>query len=97
MHHDMMPGPGRALMLRQAKTFGLMLAPAAAAAAVAVCGFLIIPDTIIPAMDLTAIRKTCDRVVEVLLTSRDLVELQRSDILIRRLDCSVSLRLPKEP
>ena len=54
--------------------------------------FVVMPDN----TDRAA-RKTCDRAVEVLLTSRDPVELQRSGILIHELDCSISRRLPKEP
>lgn len=44
-----------------------------------------------------AATKTCDRAVEVLLTSRDPIELQRSGILIHELNCGSSRRLPKEP
>ena len=47
--------------------------------------------------DLIAARKACDRAVEVLLTSRDPIELQRSGILIHELNCGISRRLPKEP
>lgn len=46
---------------------------------------------------LPATRKACDRAVEVLLTSHDPVELQRSGILIHELNCSIGRRLPKEP
>lgn len=40
-------------------------------------------------------RAKCDEVVETLLTSRDLVEVNRAGILIDRLNCGVSRRLPK--
>jgi hypothetical protein len=39
-------------------------------------------------------RAWCDRAVATLLKSRDPMELQRADILIRRLDCAVRRRLP---
>ena len=39
-------------------------------------------------------KEACDRAVANLLYSGDPIELQRSDILIRRLDCSVTRRLP---
>lgn len=57
-----------------------------------VCIFVVLFGT-----DLDAARRACDRAVDTLLTSRDPVELQRSSILIRALDCSVSRRLPREP
>lgn len=44
-----------------------------------------------------AARKTCDRAVELLLTSRDPIELQRSGILIHELNCGISRRLPNVP
>lgn len=44
-----------------------------------------------------AATKTCDRAVEVLLTSRDPIELQRSGILIHELNCGITRRLSKEP
>lgn len=54
--------------------------------------FFVIPDS----TDRAA-RKTCDRAVDMLLTSRDPIELQRSGILVHELDCGISRRLPKEP
>jgi hypothetical protein len=36
----------------------------------------------------------CDRQVQILLTTKDLVELERARTLIHELDCSVSRRLP---
>lgn len=39
-------------------------------------------------------RGLCDRAVEALLNSADLVEVTRAGIIIRRLDCSIGRRLP---
>ena len=44
-----------------------------------------------------AARRACDQAVEVLLTSRDPIGLQRSGILIHELNCGISRRLPKVP
>ena len=85
--------------LKYAKAIGLVLAPTA----IVVFGFTIssyIFGAVLPVelgTDLAAARKACDRAVEMLLTSRDPIELQRSGILIHELDCSISRRLPKEP
>lgn len=38
-------------------------------------------------------RAMCDQAVNTLLTTKDLVELQRSVFLIRRLDCGITRRL----
>jgi hypothetical protein len=38
-------------------------------------------------------RALCDQAVNTLLTTKDLVELQRSVFLIRRLDCGITRRL----
>lgn len=91
MHQDRLLGCNDGLAMGRAKTIGAMIT----CAIMVVCSFVIIlePDL----SDLTTIRKACDRAVEAVLISRDPVELQRSDILIRALDCSVSRRLPKEP
>ncbi len=78
---------------------GLVLAPTA----IVVFGFVIPSYVFSVALpielgtDLVAARKTCDRAVEALLTSRDPVELQCSGILIHELNCGISRRLPKEP
>ncbi len=88
MHLDTLHGRARGPTLRSAREVGLMLVPAA----FVVCSFVVLFGT-----DLGAARRACDRAVDTLLTSRDPVELQRSGILIRALDCSVSRRLPKEP
>ncbi len=40
-------------------------------------------------------RKVCDRAVDALLNSGDLVEVQRAGILIDQLRCSVARRLPQ--
>lgn len=63
-------------------------------------GYTYMLDAVLPielGTDLAAARKACDRAVEMLLTSRDPVELQRSGILIHELNCGISRRLPKEP
>lgn len=39
----------------------------------------------------------CDRAVAAMLESRNPVELQRADLLIRNLNCRVRERLPREP
>jgi hypothetical protein len=39
-------------------------------------------------------RALCDQAVDTLLTTKDLVELQRAMFLVRRLDCGVTRRLP---
>ena len=91
MHLDTLLGRARGPMLRRARDFGLMLIPAALGA----CSLVVLFSLF--GMDLGAARRACDRAVEVLLTSRDPVELQRSGILIHELDCSISRRLPKEP
>jgi len=39
-------------------------------------------------------RALCDRAVEALLNSTELVEVTRAGIVIRRLDCSIGRRLP---
>lgn len=41
-------------------------------------------------------RAACDRAIDTLLKSRDPVELQRVDILIRHLRCDVAKRLPSQ-
>ena len=51
----------------------------------------IIPDDISPAYSEQV--KACDRAVDALLNSHDLVEVQRAGILIDNLDCSVARRL----
>ena len=51
----------------------------------------IIPDDTSPAYSERV--KACDRAVDTLLNSRDLVEVQRAGILIDNLDCSVARRL----
>ena len=91
MHQDELLGRNHRLTVGWVKTVGAMVA----CAAVVVCSFVIIfgPEL----TGLAATRKACDRAVEAVLTSRDPVELQRSGILIRALDCNVSRRLPKEP
>lgn len=43
-----------------------------------------------------AVTAKCDQAVAALLESRDPIELQRADILIRNLDCSIRKRLPRE-
>ena len=47
----------------------------------------------IPASGDAAVRAKCDQVVGMLLESRDPVELQRADMVIRHLDCDVRRRL----
>lgn len=42
------------------------------------------------------IKALCNSSVETLLNSKDLVEVTRAGILIRRLDCSIRWRLPDE-
>jgi len=88
MHLDTLLGRARGSTRRRAREVGLMLVPVT----LVVCIFIVLFGT-----DLGAARRACDRAVDMLLTSRDPVELQRSSILIRALDCSVSRRLPKEP
>ncbi len=41
--------------------------------------------------------RACDQAVGTLLSSNDLVEVQRSGIIIQALECDVSSRLPWEP
>ena len=87
--------------MRQDTLLGLAFVPAAVVAGT----FIILfgsdlasskTDFAVYDINFTATRKACDRAVEVLLTSRDPIELQRSGILIHELDCSISRRLPKE-
>lgn len=91
MHRGRLLGRHHRLTVGWLGTIGAMVVCAALVA----CGVLVVfgPEL----TDLAATRKACDRAVDVVLTSRDPVELQRSGILIRALDCSVSRRLPKEP
>lgn len=99
MRQDMLLSRVHGPMLKYAKAIGLMLAPTV----IVVFGFAIssyIFGSVLPVelgTDLTAARKACDRAVEVLLTSRDPIELQRSGILIHELNCGISRRLPREP
>ncbi len=88
MHRDTLLGRAHGSMPRHAGTIAFVLLLAAIV-------FCILAIPIGP--DLAAARKACDRAVDMLLTSQDPVELQRSGILIRALDCSVSRRLPREP
>ena len=39
--------------------------------------------------------KVCDRAIDMLFNSRDLIEVQRAGILIDNIGCSVSKRLPR--
>ena len=91
MQLDMLLGRARGPMLRRSRDVGLMLVPAAVGA----CSLILLFDLF--GTDLGAARRACDRAVEMLLTSRDPVELQRSGILIHELDCSIGRRLPEEP
>jgi hypothetical protein len=50
----------------------------------------------IPRLHEAEVRRLCDVSVQTVLTSHDLVELQRAAILIDRLDCSVRSRLPDD-
>ena len=99
MRQDTLLGRVHGPTLKCAKAIGLVLAPTA----IVVFGFAIssyIFGAVLPGelgTDLIAARKACDRAVEVLLTSRDPIELQRSGILIHELNCSISRRLPTEP
>ena len=99
MRQDTLLGRVHGPTLKYAKTIGVVLAPSA----ILVFGFTIssyIFSAILPGelgTGLAAARKACDRAVEILLTSRNPIELQRSGILIHELDCSISRRLPKEP
>ncbi|WP_200305382.1 hypothetical protein [Paracraurococcus ruber] len=62
-------------------------------------------DLMVPALDdprnvppsIVERRQICDRVVDALLNTRDLIELQRSGILVRQLECDVARRMPREP
>lgn len=49
----------------------------------------------VPAPSDPAASAACDRAVAAMLDSRDPVELQRADMLIRHLDCGVRKRLPR--
>ncbi len=99
MRQDTLLGRVHGPTLRYAKAIGLALAPTA----IVVFGFAIssyIFSVALPVelgTDFAAARKACDRAVELLLTSRDPIELQRSGILIHELNCGISRRLPKEP
>ena len=91
MRQDTLLGRVHGPTLRHAKDIGLTLA--LPVFTVCIVGILFSSEF----TDLAAARKVCDRAVEMLLTSRDPVELQRSGILIHELDCGISRRLPKEP
>jgi hypothetical protein len=39
-------------------------------------------------------RAMCDRAVDALLTSKDLVEVTRAGIIVNQIDCSIARRLP---
>lgn len=91
MRQDTLLGRVHGSVLKRAKAVGLVLA--LPVFTVCIVGILFSSDF----ADLTAARKACGRAVEMLLTSRDPVELQRSGILIHELNCGISRRLPKEP
>lgn len=94
MRQDTLPGRVHSLAPTFAKFIGLVLA----FTLLGVGSFVILLGLF--GLDLKpfpATRKACDRAVEMLLTSRDPVELQRSGILIHELDCSIGRRLPEEP
>lgn len=52
---------------------------------------------VVPSPSERAASAQCDRAVAAMLESRDPVELQRADLLIRNLNCRVRKRLPREP
>lgn len=60
----------------------------------AAIGVLLVETLVPDRFPYEEIRTTCDQAAQALLTTRDPVELQRADMLIRHLDCSVSQRLP---
>jgi|KBSMisStaDraftv2_1062788.scaffolds.fasta_scaffold1871581_2 hypothetical protein len=71
-----------------AATFGWLITQQYASATSAVAA---------PGQDMSRwdrIRFECDRQVQTLLTTKDLIELQRAKALVSLLDCSVSKRLP---
>jgi hypothetical protein len=43
---------------------------------------------------LIGLRRVCDGAVKTLLTSHDLAEIERSNVLIKNLDCDVGRRIP---
>ena len=90
MRQDTLPGRVHGLALTFAKFIGLVLAFTLLGAGT----FAILFG--LDSKPLPATRKACDRAVEVLLTSRDPVEPQRSGILIHELNCSIGRRPPKE-
>jgi hypothetical protein len=70
-----------------------------------ILGWIVLPMSIIGLIAAIAIpppqgsslsraRAKCDEAVQAMLTTDDLVELQRSTFLIERLNCSVQRRLP---
>ena len=91
MRQDTLPGRVHSLAPTFAKFIGLVLA----FTLLGVGSFVILLG--LDLKPFPATRKACDRAVEMLLTSRDPVELQRSGILIHELDCSIGRRLPEEP
>jgi hypothetical protein len=75
----------------------LQVAPIVALAALAVVIWGVIFHTVIFPSDDAAARKVCDQAVAALLHSKDPVELQRADILIRELPCAISRRMESTP
>jgi hypothetical protein len=75
----------------------LQVAPIVAFATLGVSIWAIIFHTVIYPADDVAARKICDQAVAALLHSKDPVELQRADIIIRELSCGVSRRLESIP
>jgi hypothetical protein len=60
----------------------------------AICFSFVALIASIPLPNEDAARRTCDEAVHNLLTTTDMVELQRAQILVRRLNCGVRRRLP---
>ena len=75
----------------------IQVAPVVVLAVLAVTLWGTIFHTVIFPGDDAAARKICDQAVAALLHSKDPVELQRADILIRELSCGISRRLESTP
>jgi hypothetical protein len=56
-------------------------------------GFVVWVVSLTPSDHLIALRRVCDGAVKALLTSHDLAEIERSNVLIKSLDCDVGRRI----
>jgi hypothetical protein len=70
----------------------LMIGTSAVVLAVVIAIFLDTIEASRPSQNLIA---TCDRAVHVLFTTTDALELQRAEIIIRMLNCSIQNRAPQ--